>query len=95
MTQPPNPLVVAAGRANGKVTLFYDGLAEDRYEAAIRLEKARQNIREHLRYGFPVTRALTAEAQTAEAAYSRTTAAIAAAEAAGTPRVGRHRYASA
>jgi hypothetical protein len=49
---------------------------EDRYEAAIRLEKARQLIRESGRYGFPITRAMNDSLHDAEAAYGRATAAL-------------------
>lgn len=73
-----------AGRANGKTFSVRETLLkvrlEDRYEAAIRLEKARQNIRESDRYGFPVTRTHRDEVHIAEAAYDEATAAVQALE---------------
>jgi len=60
------------GRAWGKahaVRLF------DRYEAAIRLEKARQKLRELTRFGFPVTEADVAECSAAMREYESATAA--------------------
>jgi hypothetical protein len=73
-----------AGRANGKTYSVKETLLkvrlEDRYEAAIRLEKARQNIRETGRYGFPVTRAHREEVHAAEAAYNHATAVLQAIE---------------
>ena len=47
----------------------------DRYEAAIRLERARLHIRENFRYGFPVTAVHLAEVQAAEREYASATAA--------------------
>lgn len=68
------------GRANGKTYSVKETLLkvrlEDRYEAAIRLEKARQNIRETDLYGFPVTRTHRDEVHTAELAYDEATAAV-------------------
>lgn len=95
MTEQPNPLVVAAGRANGKITLFFDRLAGDRYEAAIRYEQACQHVRECDRFGIRVSARAAQEVREARAAYDRITAALAAAEAAGAPRIGRHRHANA
>ena len=48
--------------------------AIDRFAAAVALERARQVIREHTRYGFPVTRQHLAAVQAAESWYDRTTA---------------------
>lgn len=45
----------------------------DRYEAAIRMEKARQRIREANRYGFRVTQADAAELAQATAEYDMAT----------------------
>ena len=41
----------------------------DRYEAAIRLERVRQQIRENLRYGFPTTNTHMIEMQAADREY--------------------------
>ena len=62
-------------------------LEVDRYEAAIRLERARQIVRENIRYGYPVTQLHTVEVHDAEHDYVRATNAIAAAEASGVQRV--------
>lgn len=43
----------------------------DRYEAAIRLERVRQQIRETLRYGFPITGTHREEMRLASEAYVR------------------------
>jgi hypothetical protein len=48
--------------------------AIDRYEAAVRLERIRQQMREATRYGFVITRAQVAEAAAAEAEYDAATA---------------------
>jgi len=48
----------------------------DRYEAAIRLERARQVVRESTRYGLPVTRQHLAEVRAAEQIYEAATAAL-------------------
>lgn len=48
----------------------------DRYEAAIRLERACQLIRESERYGFPVSQRQAAEAEQASAEYDLATAAL-------------------
>jgi len=45
----------------------------DRYEAAIRLERARQLMREAVRYGFTVTEPMAAEIRNAEAEYDQAT----------------------
>lgn len=47
--------------------------APDRYEAAIRLERIRQQIRENARYGFPITNTHRIEVQEAEAEYDLAT----------------------
>lgn len=46
----------------------------DRYEAAIRLEKIRQQLREAARYGFTVTLPMANEVREAEAEYDAATA---------------------
>jgi hypothetical protein len=61
------------GRAWGKVRAVQ---MADRYEAAIRLEQARQQVRECSRYGFPTTRTHQDEVHAAELAYDAATAAI-------------------
>lgn len=48
----------------------------DRYEAAIRLEQIRQQIRECCRFGFPVTLVHQAELQAAERQYTSATASV-------------------
>jgi hypothetical protein len=48
----------------------------DRYEAAIRLERARQVVRESTRYNFPVTSRHLAEVRAAEEIYEAATAAL-------------------
>jgi len=45
----------------------------DRYEAAIRLEQIRQTVREHLRYGIPVTAPHFEEMERANAEYEAAT----------------------
>jgi hypothetical protein len=60
------------GRAWGKVRAV---CVLDRYEAAIRLERARQRIRENTRYGFPVTLAHRTEVKDAEREYAAATTA--------------------
>ena len=45
----------------------------NRYAAAVRLERARQIVRECLRYGFPVTATDVAEVNAAEIAYDKAT----------------------
>lgn len=54
------------GRAWGKTRA---ARAVDRYEAAIRLERVRQQIRENLRYGFPITNTHMIEMQAAGREY--------------------------
>lgn len=61
------------GRGWGKV---YKKRLGDRYEAAIRLERIRQLMRESSRYGLVVTRAHRDELHTAEVEYNAATAAI-------------------
>jgi DNA polymerase IIIc chi subunit len=60
------------GRAWGKTRVVR---VFDRYEAAIRLEKARQKLRELTRFGFPVTEADVAECSAAMREYESATAA--------------------
>ncbi len=59
------------GRAWGKI---HATRAVDRYEAAIRLELIRQQLREATRYGFTVTAPMAAEVREAEAEYNEATA---------------------
>jgi hypothetical protein len=63
-------IAVPAPRGNGKTTLH---CVADRYEAAIRLERARQVVRECGRYGLPVNAQHTAELHAAEAEYDAAT----------------------
>lgn len=60
------------GRAWGKARVVR---VFDRYEAAIRLERARKIVRENHRYGFPVTPTHLAEVHAAELEYAAATAA--------------------
>ena len=48
-------------------------LIPDRYEAAIRLERIRQLMREYARYGYPLTVQHMAECRAAEAEYDAAT----------------------
>jgi len=52
--------------------LLVDAYA-DRYEAAIRLERIRQTVREYLRYGVPVTAPHFEEMERANAEYDAAT----------------------
>lgn len=71
----PDLVFEIVGRGWGKV---WKRRLLDRYEAAIRLELIRQEVRECARYGFPITQAHCAEVADAERNYDRATAIIAA-----------------
>lgn len=51
--------------------------APSRLVAAVRLEHARQIVREHIRYGFPVTQQHVQAVHNAEHAYDLATATLA------------------
>ena len=68
----PFPLARPGGRPWTKIRA---NVAFDRYEAAIRLERARQRLRELVRYGFTVTESDAAECVAAVQEYDSATAA--------------------
>lgn len=55
-------------------TRYLAALLDARLTAACRLERAHQIVREHGRYGFPVTQQHLAHLADAESAYDRATA---------------------